>query len=61
MFILRILPEYGERGKKIVYVLLMAFYMVPRKGLKFAMRMNGIPEILVTSVMNLYDTATTRL
>ena len=32
-----------------------AFSTVPRKVLEWAMRMKGIPEILVRSLMSLYE------
>ena len=38
-----------------------AFDTVPRKVLEWAMRRKGIPEVLVTSVMSLYEGAKTRV
>ena len=38
-----------------------AFERVPRKVLVWAMRKKGIPEVLVRSVMNLYEGARTRV
>ena len=38
-----------------------AFVRVPKKVLKWAMRKKGIPEVLVRSVMCLYNGAKTRV
>ena len=38
-----------------------AFDRVPRKVLEWALRKKGIPEVLVRSVMNLYEEAKTRV
>ena len=38
-----------------------AFVRVPKKVLKLAMRKKGIPEVLVRSVMCLYNGAKTRV
>ena len=38
-----------------------AFDRVPRKVLEWAMRKNGIPEVLVRSMMSLYEGAKTRV
>ena len=38
-----------------------AFDSAPRAVLEWAMRKKGIPEVLVTSVMNLYEGAKTRV
>ena len=38
-----------------------AFYRVPRKVLEWAMRKKGIPEVLVRSVVSLYEGARTRV
>ena len=38
-----------------------AFERVPRKVLEWAMRKKGIPEVLVRSVMSLYEGAMTRV
>ena len=38
-----------------------AFDRVPRKVLEWALRKKGIPEVLVRSMMNLYDGAKTRV
>ena len=38
-----------------------AFDRVPRKVLEWAMRKKGIPEVLVRSVMSLYEGAMTRV
>ena len=38
-----------------------AFDRVPRKVLELAMRKNEIPEVLVRSVMSLYEGAKTRV
>ena len=39
----------------------IAFDRVPRKVLEWAMRKKGIPEVLVRSVMKLYEGAKTRV
>ena len=39
----------------------IAFDRVPRKVLEWAMRKKGIPEVLVRSVMSLYEGAKTRV
>ena len=38
-----------------------AFDSVPRKVLEWAMRKKGVPEVLVTSMMSLYEGAKTRV
>ena len=38
-----------------------AFDRVPRKVLEWAMRKKGIPEVVVRSVMSLYEGARTRV
>ena len=38
-----------------------AFLRVPRKVLEWALRKKGIPDVLVRSVMSLYEGAKTRV
>ena len=38
-----------------------AFDRVPRKALELALRKKGIPDVLVISVMSLYDVPNTRV
>ena len=38
-----------------------AFYRVPRKVLEWALRKNGIPEVVVRSVMSMYEGAKTTI
>ena len=38
-----------------------AFDRVPKKVLELSMRKKGIPEVLVRSVMSLYEAASTRI
>ena len=65
VFILRRLQEeYHAKGKKLYMCLVdleKAFDRVPRKVLKWAMRKKGIPEVLLRSVMSLYEGAKTRV
>ena len=65
MFMLRRLQEeYDDKEKKVyVYFVVLdeAFDRVPRKVMELSMRKKGIPEVLVRSVMCLYDGAKTRV
>ena len=65
VFMLRRMHEkYHAKGKKLYMCfvgLYKAFYRVARKVLEGAMRKNGIPEVLVGSVMSLYEGAKTRV
>ena len=61
VFILRRMQgEYHAKGEEL-YVCIVdlekAFDRVPRKVLEWAMRKKGIPEVLVRSVMSLYEGA----
>ena len=64
VFILRRLQEeYNAKGKKLhmCFVNLdKAFDRVLRKVFEWAMRKKGIPEVLIRSVMSLYEGAKTR-
>ena len=64
VFILRPLQEeYHSKGKKLFLCFVYlenASDRLPRKVLQWAMRKKGIPEVLVRSVMSLYDGAKTR-
>ena len=56
--------EYHAKGKKLCMCFVhieKAFDRVPRKVLEWATRKKGIPEVLVRSVMSLYDGAKTRV
>ena len=62
MFILRRMrEEYHAKGKSCVRVLWTQrkVLTVPRNMLELAIRKKGIPEVLVISVMSLYDGAMT--
>ena len=65
VFILkRMQEEYHAIGKKLHMCsvdLEKAFDRVPRKILEWAKRKKGIPEVLVRSVMSLYDGTVTRV
>ena len=60
----RLQDEYHAKGKKL-YVcfvdLVKAFDRVPRKVLELAMRKKEIQEVLVRSMMSLYEGAKTRV
>ena len=64
VFILRRLQEeYHAKGKKLYMCLVAlekAFDRVPRKVFEWTMWKIGIPEVLVRSVMSLYEGAKTR-
>ena len=56
--------ECHAKGKKFYMcfvVIVKAFGRVPRKVLEWAMRKKGIHDVLVLSVMNLYDGAKTNV
>ena len=56
--------EHHVKGKKLYMCfvdLQKAIDRVPRKVLEWAMRKKGIPEVLVRSVMSLYERAKTRV
>ena len=65
VFILRRMQEeYHAKGKKmyIYFVdLYRAFYRVSRKVLEWVMRKKRIPDVLVRSVMSLYEGVKTRV
>ena len=65
LFILRKLQdEYHANGKKLYMCFVdleRAFDRVSRKLLEWSMRKKGIPEVLVRSVMSLYEAAKTRV
>ena len=65
VFILRRMQEEdhvkGEKLHMCFVDLEEAFDRVPRKVLEWAMRKKGIPEVLVRSVMGLYEGAKTRV
>ena len=65
VFIFRRLQyEYDAKGRNFsvfFVVLVKAFYRVPRKVLEWAMRKKGMPEVLVRSVMSLYEGAKMRV
>ena len=60
----RLQEEYHAKGK-MLHICFMdiekAFDRAPRKVLGWAMRKKGIPEVLVRSVMSLYEGAKTRV
>ena len=65
VFILRKMHEdYHAKGRKL-YIhfvdLVKDFERVPRKVLEWALRKKGIPEVLVRSVISLYEGANTRI
>ena len=62
--LIRMQEEYHAKGKKLyIYFvdLEKAFDRVPRKVLEWVMWKKGIPDVLVRSVMSLYDRARKRL
>ena len=65
VFILRRLQEEYHANGKTLYAcavdLEKAFDRVPRKVMEWAMRKNGIPEVLVRSWISLYGGAKTRV
>ena len=65
VFILRWMQEeYHAEGKKMYMCFVdleKAFVRVPRKVLEWAMRKKGIPDVLVRSVMSLYEGAKARV
>ena len=63
IFILRRMQdEYHAKGKKLCFVdLEKAFDRVPKKVLEWVLRKKEIPQVLVGSVMSLYEGAKTRV
>ena len=65
VFILRRMQEeYHTKGRKLYMCFLnleKAFDRVPRKVLEWALRKKGIPDVLVRSVMSLYEGAKARV
>ena len=65
VFILRRMQEeYQAKGKKLYMYFVdleKAFDRVPRKVLEWAMRKKEIQEVLVRSVMSMYEGAKTRI
>ena len=64
VFILRRMQEYHGKGRKLYMCfvdLKKALDRVLRKVFELAMKKKGIPEVLVKSVMSLYDKAKTRV
>ena len=65
VFILkRMQEEYHAKGKKLYMYFVdleKAFDRIPRKVLEWALRKKGITEVLVRSVMSLYEGAKTRV
>ena len=60
----RMQEEYHAKGKKLHMCFVdleKAFDRVLRKVLEWAMRKKGLPEVLVRSVMSLYEEAKTRV
>ena len=60
----RLQEEQHSKGKKLYMCFVdleKAFDRVPKKVMKWAMRKKGIPEVLVRSVMSLYEGAKTRV
>ena len=60
----RLQEEYHAKGKKLYMCFVdleKDFDRVPRKVLECALRKKGIPEILVRSVMSMYEGAKTRV
>ena len=59
MFILGRLQEEYHAKRKRLYMCFVglekAFDRVPRKVLEWALRMKGIPEVLIRSVVSLYE------
>ena len=56
--------EHHARGKRLYMCfvdLYKAFYRVQRKVLEWAMRKKGVPDVLVRSMMSLYEGAKTRV
>ena len=59
----RVQEEYHAKGKKLYMCFVdleKTFDRVPRTVMEWAMRKKEIPDILVRSVMSLYDGANTR-
>ena len=65
VFILRRLQEEYLGKRKMLYICLVdlknAFDRVPLEVFEWAIRKKGIPEVLVRSVMSLYEGAKTRV
>ena len=65
VFILRRMQEeYHAEGKKLYMCFVdleKAFDIIPRKMFEWAMRKKEIPEVLVRSVMSLYEEVKTRV
>ena len=65
VFILRRMQEeYHAKGKKLYMCFVdleIAFDRVPWKVLQWALRKKGMPDVLIRSLMNLYDGAKTRV
>ena len=63
VFILRRMQGEYQAERKMLYMCFMdlekAFDRVPRKMLEWALRKKEIPEVLVRSVVNLYEGAKT--
>ena len=62
--LIRMQEEYHAKGKKLYMCFVdleKAFDRVPRKVVELALRKKGIPEVLLRSVMNLYDEEKTRV
>ena len=60
----RLQEEYCAKGKKLYMCFVdleKALDRVPMKVLEWALRKKGIPEVLVRSVMGLYEGAKTRV
>ena len=60
----RLQEEYRAIGKQLYMCFVnleKAFVIVPRKVLEWALRKKGIAEVLVRSVMSLYEGAKTRV
>ena len=58
----RMQEEYHTKGNKLYMCFVdleKAFDRVPREVLELALRTNGIPEVLVRSMMSLYEGAKT--
>ena len=65
IFIVRRMQEEYQKKDKKVYMRFVdmekAFDRVPRKVMEWAMRKKGLSEVMVRSVMSLYDGAKTRV